>query len=340
MSGVKNFGAAAFAALVAVGGWISAPQPASAQQVVIKFGHPLIRSALDNWAETFRDRLANRVGNRVKVEIYPGSQLGAIPRMVEGAQLGTIEMIGMPPEFLSGVDARFSVVPAPGIFTDVMHGYRTAHDPEFMKAFWSLGENKGVKIVGFTCDAPSEYVTLTPVRRLDDFKGRKIRVFASRLEVETMRRLGATGVPMPMEDVLPALQTRQIDGNKASIAVFVPFKYQTIAKFVLRPRESLICTVKAASAKWFAGLPLDLRAIITEEALKTDELNQQWTLAFLERMYKIWVEGGGELIELSPADQAELRRRLATVGDDVLKDRPEVKKVYDVMKAAAARVQR
>ena len=57
-------------------------------------------------------------------------------------------------------------------------------------------------------------------------------------------------------------------------------------------------------------------------------------------MYKIWVKTGGTLTEFSPSEQAELRRRLSTVGETVLKNKPKVLAVYKIMQAAAERTRR
>ena len=310
---------------------------AAAQPVTMKIGHATTKGAYDNWADTFKAGLTKRVGDAIKVEVYPLSQLGAIPAMVQGVQLGTIEMTMTPPAFLSGVDPRFGVLSAPGIFEDLMHGFRTVHDPAFKKAYWSIGDAKGLKLVSMTCDAPTDYATSTPIRKLSDFKGRKLRVFGSKLEIETLRRLGAAGVPMPLSEVVPAIQQKTIDGNKAGITIFVPFKYQRIAKYVLKPGEGLICSGRFVSKVWFDKLAPDLQKAILDQALATDPLNQAWTLQFVERMYNIWTKAGGELAELSSENQAELRKRLSTVGDDVLKDRPAVLETYRVMKEAAGR---
>lgn len=311
--------------------------PAAAQPVTMKIGHATTRGAFDHWADTFKAGLAERVGDRIKVEVYPLSQLGAIPAMVQGVQLGTIEMTMTPPAFLSGVDPRYAVLAAPGLFGDMRHGFRTLHDPAFKKAFWSIGDAKGLKLVSMTCDAPTDYATSAPIRRLSDFQGRKLRVFGSKLEIEMLRRLGAAGVPMPLSEVVPAIQQKTIDGNKAGITIFVPFKYQRIAKYVLKPRESLICVGRFVSKVWFDKLPADLQQAILDQALATDPLNQEWSVKFVERMYQTWVKGGGELTELPPEDQAELLRRVSTVGDDVLKDRPAVLEMYRITKEAARR---
>ena len=314
---------------------------ASAQQITMKIGHPLTRnSPLEFWANTLKAGIEKRAPGRIKTEIYPISQLGSIPRMIEGAQLGTIEVIEVAVPFLAGVDPRFAVVAAPGIFDDMAHGHRTLHDAEFKKAYWPLGEPKGLKMIGMTCDAPFDYAMAKPLRRLADFKGRKIRIFGSKLEIEAMRRLGASGVPMPLSDAVPALQQGVLDGDRTAITVFVAFKYHQVVKYGVKTGLTILCVAKMASKVWFDKLPRDLRRIVMEAAADADEKTLPWTEAFIERMYKVWIKQGGEMTELPAGDLAEMRRRMSTVGDDVLKKNPPAFKLYQIMKAAARRTRK
>ena len=61
-------------------------------------------------------------GGRIKAEIYPASQLGSIPRQIEGLQFGAIQAGVIPPEFFVGVDERFEVMAAPGLVDSMAHG--------------------------------------------------------------------------------------------------------------------------------------------------------------------------------------------------------------------------
>ncbi|NQU71421.1 MAG: TRAP transporter substrate-binding protein DctP, partial [Rhodospirillales bacterium] len=126
-----------------------------------------------------------------------------------------------------------------------------------------------------------------PIHTLADFKGRKLRVFGSKFEIETLRRVGATGVPMPLSEVIPAIQQRTIDGNKAAMVVFVPFKYQTIARYVLKAKSSIICINKMASKVWFDKLPRDVQTVIMEESAKADKFIIDWSEALTKKLYQI-----------------------------------------------------
>jgi TRAP-type C4-dicarboxylate transport system substrate-binding protein len=200
-----------------------------------------------------------------------------------------------------------------------------------------MGEPKGIKMMAMFCPADSVYASVKPIRTLADFRGKKIRVFASGMEREAMRRLGATAAPMPLAEVLPALQRGVLDVAKSGMVIFVAFKYQHIAKYVVRTNEALICVPALASKIWFDRLPAADRAMIAEESMANGRVMQPYSEKFNANTYKVWQKIGGELVNLSPADKAELDRRMAGVGDAVMRDKPQVRAMYELMKKAAAR---
>ncbi len=326
----------AISAVAVVAAFFAASGPLSAQ-TVITIGSPTIKESVHHWMLMYEKRIEARAGKKYDVKVFPLSQLGTIPRMVEGAQLGTNELVMVPPAFLVGIDQRFQVLAAPGIFKDQAHGYRTVQDPAFKKAFWDIGVKKGIKIIGLFCPADTNYASRTPIRVLGDFRGKKIRVFASAMEREGLDRIGATAAPMPLSEVLPALQRGVLDAAKSGMTIFVAFKFQHTAKYVTRTNESLICIPTVASTIWLDKLSAADRAMVLEEAAKTDELMQPDSEKFNANIYNVWKKIGGKLIELPAADKAEMMKRLRTVGDQVLKDKPEVKEMYDLMKSLAAK---
>ena len=259
---MRHRGSRIFKALDTITGVIAlalvASSPFSAAKLIIKIGSPTIKESVHHWMMKFEKRIEKRSGDRIDAKVFPLSQLG------------TIEIAMIPPAFLVGLDQRYQVVSAPGVFKDQFHGFRTVQDPEFKKAFWPIGERKGIKMIGMVCPADTSYASRTPLRTLSDFKGKKIRVFASGMEREAMRRLGAAASPMPLSKVLPALQRGVLDAAKSGMVIFVAFKFQHTAKYVTRTNESLICVPTLASKVWFDRLPRADRQLITEVAHNID----------------------------------------------------------------------
>src|SRR6185295_16676303 len=112
-------------------------------------------------------------GGRIKGEIYPASQLGPIPRQIEGVQFGSIQAWMGPPEFLVGVDTRYEVLSAPGLMNNFDQMIKVLYDPGVQKMMFSLGETKGLEGIAVAPIGPSQIITKKEVKKLADLKGMK-----------------------------------------------------------------------------------------------------------------------------------------------------------------------
>src|ERR1700744_5171734 len=105
----------------------------------MKPGTATINESQHEWCKRFAAMVEKDSGGRIKPEIYPASQLGPIPREIEGVQFGAIQGYVGPPEFLAGVDERYEVLSASGLITDLPHEVRAVKDPQLQKTMLSLG---------------------------------------------------------------------------------------------------------------------------------------------------------------------------------------------------------
>jgi TRAP-type C4-dicarboxylate transport system substrate-binding protein len=340
----KHFSGAATARLIACGlaaGLVAAAAGGACAQdnkaMVVKLATATLNDAQHEWLKRFAAKIEKSTNGRMKAEIYPASQLGAIPRMIEGTQLGSIQIWVGPPEFLVGVDQRFELLSVPGLFKDDQHSLKTIADPDFAKAFMALGANKGLIGASLFWTGPYAFDMRAPVRTLADIKGKKIRVLASPFQMEQMARLGATGVPLSLGDVMPALQQGTLDGALSSLPVFSALQYQGAAKYMTETSHAYIFSVAMLSKKWFDALPPDLQAAVRQAADETKGEVIPWSLTFLEEQRKVWVSKGGEILHLSDAEHAELMTKMRPVGDDIVKSKPELKPLWDLLIAAATK---
>jgi TRAP-type C4-dicarboxylate transport system substrate-binding protein len=289
------------------------------------------------FAKNYAAAVEKDSGGRIKTEVYPASQLGAIPRQTEGVQFGAIQCQVVPPEFLVGVDERFEVMAAPGLVRSMAQGQKLAADPQVLKLMLSLGADKGLHGVGLFMVNPAAIASRTAIRTLADFKGKKIRIFASKFQSEAFDRLGATPVAMSLGDVLPALQQGAIDGAVASTAVFSAFHYQDAAKYVTETDQPAIFGIVEISKKWYETLSPDLQQIIDQTAAREDVAVNPQAAQITEDSRKAWTDAGGELIKLPPDEQSSLLELLSSVGADVSKEKPLLSEAYKIVSDAAVR---
>src|SRR6202521_1275813 len=121
--------------------------PASAQQFTMKLSSPTINDVVHEYYKTLKAGVEARAGGRLKLEIYPANQLGQLPAVVEGGALGTIEAGRAANGFWVSLEPRFQVLDAPGLFDDVMHGYRMLNDPGIRARMATWGADKGVEVL-------------------------------------------------------------------------------------------------------------------------------------------------------------------------------------------------
>ena len=124
------------------------------------------------------------------------------------------------------------------------------------------GANKGLRGVGLFFAESAHVLSRTPIRHLTDFKGKKIRIFASDFQRIAFQRLGASAIPMSPSDVLVAIQQGTLDGAVAGIQLLSGMQFWDAAKYVTMTNLSSIFIVAECSSKWYQSLPADLQQIV------------------------------------------------------------------------------
>lgn len=323
-------------AVVAAGMSPAVGPAAAAETYEMKIGFVTVNDSQHKSANWFSEQIAERTDGRINARVFPLAQLGTIPRQVEGIQLGTQEAFISPPGFFVGINPGFQAPDAPALFESFMHQYRTLNHPSVRAKFLRQAEHAGI-VGGFIYTAgDTSIASREPIRTLDDLKGKKIRVLATKMEVEFMGLYGATGVPMPYSEVLPAIQRRVLDGVRSGIVVMGPSKFYTVAKHITLTGLGYIPSGMWLSKAWLDRLPAELREAVMETAAATAPHAVQWAIEITRHWEKEWARQGGTVHRLSEADQAEMVRRAKNLGDEFLGNDPKTKEMYELIKAAAA----
>jgi TRAP-type transport system periplasmic protein len=315
------------------------PGTASAQDktYTMKITLPTLNDPSHVYAKNYAAAIEKDSGGRIKTEIYPASQLGAIPRQIEGVQFGAIQCAVIPPEFFVGVDERFEVLAAPGLVNSMAQGERLAADPAALKLMLGLGAQKGLHGVAMFMNAAQSVISKAPIRHLPDFKGKKIRVLASPFQTQAIERLGATPVAMTLGDVMPAMQQGTIDGAVGGIVVWTPMHYVDVTKYVTETGQPAVYAIVEISKSWYDSLSPDLQKIVDDDAATQQTALTPVAIDIFEKARKGWTDAGGELISLPADEQADMMKTFASVGIDVSKPKPLLSEAYKIVTEAAQR---
>ena len=152
-----------------------------------------------------------------------------------------------------------------------------------------------------------------------------------------MARLGATAVPMPLNEVLPSLQRGVIDGTMSGTSVFVSMKFNDVVKTVTVTNDTMLVSLAMVSKAWLDKLPADLRKIVIDHGKEIQFRTNKWEQEFSKGLEKTWAEMGGNMHRLPADELAKMSTLLRSVADDVSKDQPPVLDMLKKVRAVAAK---
>jgi TRAP-type C4-dicarboxylate transport system substrate-binding protein len=328
---------------VALGGMMAAllaPAPAAYAQdkvFTMKLTTATINDTQHEWLKRFAAEVEKNSKGRIKAEIYPASQLGSIPRQVEGVQFGSIQGWMGPPEFLVGVDERFEAMSAPGLFSSVDQVMKVAQDPAIQKMMYGFGERKGLVGIGFAPIGPSSILSKKQVLKMADLSGMKIRVLASQMQLELIRRMGASPIAMTLADVLPGLQQGTIDGTLTTMTIYTTMHYYDAGKYVINTDQPYVNSIGMMSKKWMDTLPPDLQKVVRDAGTKVTAEITPFVKKFFADQIKIFESKGGIISNLPAAEHDAMIKKVSTIGDDLTKSKPAVNQAVKTLFEAAAR---
>jgi TRAP-type C4-dicarboxylate transport system substrate-binding protein len=311
---------------------------AAAQQFTMKLSSPTINEVSHEWMKAMKAGVEQRSGGKIKVELYPANQLGQLPATVEGVALGTIEVTLPAVGFVVGLEPRFQVLDAPGLFDSIAHAQRVFADPDVRKRLATFGASKGVEPLVTFVNGPLMLLSHKAVRTLADFKGQKIRApGGAPVQMEPFKRLGASPLSMPLGEALPAMQNRTIDGLTGGIAIYTTFKYFDIAKDLTYLPGSFLVATGLVNRAWMKSLGPDLERVVREESARNERLFSTWELDDVVNVEKIWEKNGGRLIKFSPADAQRFLTEVTAAAAPILTANPQLKEDYQAFLAAATK---
>ena len=155
--------------LAVAAGVVLACVPARAQDFTMKFATQTLNDMQHEYIKVYKTELEKATNNRIKVEVYPASQLGGAQRQTEGLRLGTIEAAIGPVELFVGADQRLQVPALAGLYKDRAHLQRVVEVPAFRQAIFDVGAARGM--IGLSLDAydMQSFVFKVPVTTVAGF---------------------------------------------------------------------------------------------------------------------------------------------------------------------------
>ncbi len=269
--------------------------------------------AMSKWLIKWADQLEKDSGGRIVVKRFPGSQMGPVQQHYDFARTGQADVAW----FLHGATpGRFpltEIVQVPYLVGSAEIGTKTLNDAELRSKYLDA-EHKGVKVLLLLTHQPGQiHTTKKPVRTTEDMKGLRLR-FASPTIRDFVAALGGTPVGVQPTEQVEQLQKGTIDGvfidyGGAGIA----FKMGGVVKHSTEMYSYVSSFGVVMNQDFWNKLPPDLQAIVMKSMQGVEkEVGEAWDGLDVPGK-KLLIDAGGEVIKLSPEENAKFRK----IGADV-----------------------
>ncbi|MDB5952838.1 MAG: C4-dicarboxylate transporter [Massilia sp.] len=287
--------------------------------IVIKFSHVVATDTPKGQAaERFKMLAEKATGGKVKVEVYPNSQLYKDKEELEALQLGAVQMLAPSLAKFGPLGAKeFEVFDLPYIFPSKQALYSVTEGP-IGKGLLKKLEPKGITGLAFWDNGFKVMSANKPMHMPADFKGMKMRIQSSKVLEAQMRALGANPQVLAFSEVYQALQTGVVDGTENPPSNMYTQKMHEVQKHVTMSNHGYLGYAVIVNKKFWDGLPADIRGQL--EKAMADATTFEKAIAQRDNdmaMDAIKKAGKTTIYNLTPAEQTAWRTALLPVHKEM-----------------------
>jgi tripartite ATP-independent transporter DctP family solute receptor len=277
---------------------VGANDGAAQSKVVLKAGHTssLIYQHHIGLLK-MNDIIKSRTNGQIEIQVFPMSQLGNERDLVEGVQLGTIDMTVVSNAMVSNFVPEAIVFDLPYLFKDQDHALRALLSPPGQSVMQKVEQKVGKLLTYYATGVRSVFNRVRPVRTPDDMRGLKIRVIQNKIYMSTINAMGGIATPLPFSEVYGALQQGVIDGAENSPVSLLGMKHYEHAKYYTLTNHFVLSgQVFVSWNRWKSFTP-EQQKIIMEAAQASQKIEYDYEKEKdIESMAKLR-EAGVQIIE-------------------------------------------
>ncbi|RMC93146.1 DctP family TRAP transporter solute-binding subunit [Aquitalea palustris] len=232
----------------------------AAGEIVIKFSHVVSPDTPKGKAAEYFKKLAEeRTHGKVKVQVYPNSQLYKDKEELEALQLGAVQMLAPSLAKFGPLGVKeFEVFDLPYVFDNYDEVNKVMHGAIGKQLLGKL-ESKGIKGLAYWDNGFKNFSANKPIKSPADLKGLKIRIQSSKVLEEEMRSVGALPQVMAFSEVYQALQSGVVDGTELEASNLYTSKAYEVQKHLTLTQHGFLGYAVIVNKKFWDGLPADVR---------------------------------------------------------------------------------
>ena len=285
--------------------------------------HPVSKSLA--W---FADEVTKRSNLRVKV--YPNLTLGKEEATLQMVQNGTLAFTKVGGGLTATFSNQYKVLSLPYLYKTVEESKKILSGP-IGDGILESSEKDGFIGLAFLSSGSRSFYSNTKIEKPADLKGLKIRVQNSPIDIDTMKALGASPVPISSGEVYSALQQSVVDGAENDIPTYFSTRHNEVAKYYSSDKHTSIPNVLAVSTDIWKTLSPENQKIIKEVAKESLAVQDKFWDEYVDMAKVKLVESGAEILT---ADIPAFQKSVQPVYEKFKKDNPSLVSLLETIQNA------
>jgi tripartite ATP-independent transporter DctP family solute receptor len=298
-------------------GALKGPAAVAQSKLVLKatdvhpLGYPTVEAVV-----RMGKKLEAASNGRISIQMYPSMQLGGEKEMIEQAQVGALQIARISVGPMGPIVPELNVFNLPFMFRDNAHMEKVIDGPIGDEMLKKLTDHPTAGLIGLcwmNAGSRNVYNSKHPITKVEDLRGRKIRMMGNPVFVDTMNSLGGNGVAMGFDQLINAMQTGVVDGAENNEPSYESGQHYRYAKFYSKTGHLIIPEILVFSKKSWDGLVKDDQALIGKLAKEAQqEQRKLWYEREAESLKKMQ-DAGAQVNEV--ADRKPFQAAVKPVWD-------------------------
>ncbi len=263
----------------------------------------------------FKQYVESRTEGAIKVDIYPASQLGNGNTVMEGLELGNIQMGIVHDGAVGGYYKPFNVFAIPYLFNNHAEAWKVVDGPFLEEMSQDMTKKNGIKLLAMADNGIRSFTnSKRPIKSPEDMKGLKIRVMTAPIYVDLVKSLGASPQAIPWPELPTALQQKVVDGQENGVTNIINASMYQTQKYFTADGHVFSWHAYMMNAAFFNKLS-DAEKVIIQDGIDLAKIiHRGMTSAQDANAKTILTEKGMEVYNPTPAELAKFRELAQPAG--------------------------
>lgn len=261
----------------------------------------------------------------LRVKVYPNATLGKEEATLQMLQNGTLAFTKIGGGLTASFSKQYNVLSLPYLYDDEADSKRILRGP-VGQGILESSKNDGFIGLAFLSSGSRGFYSNHRIEKAEDVKSLKIRVQNSPIDIDTMKALEASPVPISSTEVYSALQQGVVDGAENNIPTYFANRHYEVAKYYTEDHHTMIPDILAVSSELWDGLSEENQLKIKEISVELLAIHDEYWDAYVDKARAEIEKNGGEIVE---ADVHSFQEKVQPVYDKFVKENPELKELLN-----------